>query len=313
MLSDRFPELPPELSESWRVFPLDHDAGVGSTSLDPGAWLPWLRDLPHALRSSPGAEIRHLSLLSTGRRTYQLTGPDGRGIVVKCYPGNALAPLLRPEGGPGMNHAWGAFQHQGELWRRALPVPEPLLFLERQNGPDSPICYSITRRMEQCQPLADFAFEHLRRRRSPRQLLEGWLETVIGAVIRLHRAGYAHGDLHHQNLLVQGGEPGREFEVHFVDFDACTREPGAAPHARQLLDLATLGASVFQLVPGALVARGLARYVQSLELPRSRRADCLGIIRRNYRCFLDRYQASFDRVEEHCFAAATTTLASGPR
>ena len=310
MLSDQFPDPPPEQTAPWRAFSLGHDTGVCSPALDLDEWRPWLRRLPGRLAASPAAEIQHLSLLSTGRRTFQVTGADGGRVVVKTYPGTALTRLPSPAGDPGNTHPWGAFRCNWELWHRELPVPEPLIFLERQPGPDGPVCHSIARWLEDCHPLADFAFEHLRRRRSPRQRLRQWVEAVVAAVVRLHRTGYAHGDLHHQNLLVRGGESGPGFKVFFTDFDACGWEPGGAPHPGQLLDLATLGASVHQLVPADLVARGLARYLEDFHLPRTRRADCRQIIGQNYRRVLDRYQACFDRVEEHCFAAAANTLAS---
>jgi hypothetical protein len=310
---DWFPDSPPERTISWREFSLDHDTGVCAPLLDLDRWLPWLQRLPGLLNSSPTAEIHHLKLLSTGRRTFQVTGADGRMVVVKCYPGTALTRLPMPEGGEGGNHAWDGFRCNWELWHREQPVPEPLIFLERRPGPDSSTCYSITRLLEGCHPLADFAFEHLRRRRSPKWLLNQWCETVVSSVIRLHRTGYAHGDLHHQNLLVSCEVSGRGFKVFFIDFDACKLETGIAPHAGHLLDLAALGASVHQLVPEAMLARGLARYFHEFRLQRTRREDCLRIIKQNYCRVLDRYQASFDRVEDHCFATATNTLASASR
>jgi len=198
------------------------------------------------------------------------------------------------------------------LWHREQPVPEPLIFLERRLSPGQTTCYSITRRLENCHPLADFAFEHLRRRRSPQWLLNQWCKTVIASVVRLHRTGCVHGDLHHQNLLVGCETSGRGFKVFFIDFDACKLGTGGAPHPGHLLDLATLGASVHQLVPDALVAEGLARYFHEFRIQRTRREDCLRIIRQNYRRVLDRYQTSFNCVEDFCFAAATSTLASSP-
>jgi hypothetical protein len=287
--------------------------GVWAPSLDLDRWLPWLQRLPGLLASSPASEIHHLSLLSTGRRTFQVTGADGSWVVVKCYPGTALTRLASPEGGRGGNHAWGAFQCNWELRHRELPVPEPLIFLERRDRPEGPACYSITRLLEDCHPLANFAFEHLRRRRSPRLLLNQWVEAVVASVVSLHRAGYAHGDLHHQNLLVSCDESGRRLKVFFTDFDACRMGTGTAPHAGQLLDLATLGASVHQLVPDVLAARALASYFHCFRLERTRRQNCLRMIGHNYRDILDLYRASFNRVEDHCFAAATNTLESGSR
>jgi hypothetical protein len=308
---DWFPESPPERTILWRDFSLDHDIGVCAPLLDLDQWLPWLQRLPGLLKSSPAAEIRHLKLLSTGRRTFQVAGADGRMVVVKCYPGTALTRLPLPEGGEGGNHAWEGFRCNWELWHRKQPVPEPLIFLERRLGSEGSACYSITRFLEGCLPLADFAFEHIRRRRSARQLLDQWRETVVASVVCLHQTGYAHGDLHHQNLLVRGEASGRGFEVFFTDFDACKLETGVAPHPGQLLDLATLGASLHQLVPEAMLAKGLAQYFFGVRLQRTQREHCLQIIKQRHRRVLDRYQASFDRVEEHCFAAATNTLASG--
>jgi hypothetical protein len=171
--------------------------------------------MPRALASEAAREIRHSSLCSTGRRTYELAGPDGLPLVVKCYPGAWWEKLPSPDGSSLGCSPWGAFECNLALSLRGVPVPQPLAFVAQgQNTPDA-VSYAITSLLEGCQPLMNFAFEHLRRRPSAANVTR-WMEAVVETIVNLHRAGYAHGDLHHHNILIRSHDDGEAIQVYLI-------------------------------------------------------------------------------------------------
>jgi tRNA A-37 threonylcarbamoyl transferase component Bud32 len=294
---------------SWRAFSLSSGRGICSPALDFNEWLPWLERLPGRLRSGRAREIRYLSLLSTGRRTFQVGGRDEQPLIVKCYPGTPADTSSSPDGSQHSRSSWDAFCCNQDLWQRNVPVPEPLIFLETSGERSRSCCYVITRQIEGCQPLFEFIFDQVRRRAVSRPCLEKWRKTIVESIVNLHRSGYSHGDLHNLNLLVQRRNPGDGIRVFFIDFDACQPNAGTLPDRAQLRDLADLGASLHQLVPDVLLAKALAQYLNALRLKgRHRREHCLRIIRREYPVLLTRNRTLRQSVEEYHFALAEEQL-----
>lgn len=289
----------------WRDFSLKSGRGVCSPVLELDQWLPWLERLPGLLQSEGVREIQHSSLLSTGRRTFQVCGVDSQPLVTKCYPGTLSDISSSPDGLQHSCSSWDAFRCNQNLWRRNVPVPEPLIFMETtMEGPGS-CCCGITRLIEECQPLFDFIFDQLRRHSVSRLLMEKWMKTVVESIVNLHRSGYSHGDLHNRNLLVQPRKMGGNIRVFFIDFDACQPAADTMPPDRaQLRDLADLAASLDRLVPDDLLAKALAWYLRAMRLAGHRRKDCLQIIRQEYSLFLTRNQTLRQCVEEFHFMLA---------
>jgi hypothetical protein len=203
----------------------------------------------------------------------------------------------------GAADCWSAFSRHRELWRRGLPVPEPLAFMKAGQ-----VGYTITRLLEGCETLFHFAFENLYRRRSSADRLTSWLKSTVGAVVTFHQAGYAHGDLHHHNVMVRSLGPAAGLEVFFTDFDACQPSEGTVPDTSQLMDLASLGASLYQLVPEYWLRKALAHYFHRCRLPRGERPRCLQAVRSGHDSFLHQYQANFDRVEGYYFSEAESQV-----
>jgi tRNA A-37 threonylcarbamoyl transferase component Bud32 len=293
---------------SWRAFSLGSGRGVCSPALDFNEWLPWLEGLPDRLRSGMAREIRHLSLLSTGRRTFQVYGRDERPLIVKCCPGTSSDVSSSPDGSQHSRSSWDAFGCNQNLWQRGVPVPEPLFFMETAGEASEPCCYVVTRLIERCQPLFEFIFDRLRRNTVPAPHLEKWMKTVVESIVHLHRSGYSHGDLHNLNLLIQPQNPEDGIRVFFIDFDACQPNADTIPDRAQLRDLADLAASLHQMVPDALLAKALARYLRALRLEGRCRENCLRIIRQEYPVFLNRNQTLRRRVEDYHFVLAEEQL-----
>ena len=300
-------KLPLDTASSWDAFALGAGDAVCCPGVDRDRWRPWLAQMPRALASEAAREIRHSSLCSTGRRTYELAGPDGLPLVVKCYPGAWWEKLPSPDGSSLGCSPWGAFECNLALSLRGVPVPQPLAFVAQgQNTPDA-VSYAITSLLEGCQPLMNFAFEHLRRRPSAANVTR-WMEAVVETIVNLHRAGYAHGDLHHHNILIRSHDDGEAIQVYLTDFDACFANTETAPDRAQVLDLASLAASLYQVAPDRLLWKGLARYFAGLSLNAERRRRCLGTLREGYRSVLNYYRASFGRVEDYYLTLAEKAL-----
>ena len=288
---------------SWRAFSFSSGRGVCSPALELDQWLPWLEELPDLLRSEGAREIRHLSLLSTGRHTFQVCGMDEQPLVIKCYPGTSSDISSSPDGLQHSRSSWDAFRCNQNLWHRNVSVPEPLIFMET-TVEGTGVCYGITRLIEGCQPLFDFVFDQLRRHSVSPSRLEKWMKTVVESIVNLHRSGYSHGDLHNRNLLVQLRNPEDDIRVFFIDFDACQPAADTIPDRAQLRDLADLAASLHWLVPDALLAKALAWYLRAMRLKGRRREDGLRIIQQEHQVFLNRNQTLRQRVEEYHFMLA---------
>jgi tRNA A-37 threonylcarbamoyl transferase component Bud32 len=300
-------KLPLDAASSWDAFSLGAGEAVCCPSLERNRWRPWLARMPRALESEAALEIRHSSLLSTGRKTYQLAGPEGRSLVVKRYPGAWWEKLAFPDGSKPACSPWDAFRCNLALSLRGIPVPQPLAFVEQnQNTPDA-VSYAITGLLEGCQPLMNFAFEHLCRRACTADVTR-WMETVVATIVNLHRAGYSHGDLHHHNILIRSHDTGTPIQVYLTDFDACLANTETIPDRAQVLDLASLAASLYQVVPDRLLWKALARYFKGLSLAPELRQRCLETLREGYRSFLNCYIGRFDCVENFYFALAEKAL-----
>ena len=288
----------------WRYLSLSSGWGVCSPSLDRNEWLSWLEGLPGLLESGKAREIRFLSLLSTGRRTFQVGGRDEQPLIVKCYPGTSSDISSSPDGSQHSRSSWDAFRCNQDLWQRDVPVPEPLAFMETAGEGSRSCCYVITRQIEGCQPLFEFIFDQLCRHSVSAPRLEKWMKTVVEGIVKLHRSGYSHGDLHNLNLLVQYRKPEDNIRVFFIDFDACQPNAETIPDRAQLRDLADLAASLHPMVPDALLVNALAQYLSALRLEDRCRENCLRIIRRDYAVFLSRNQTLRRRVEDYHFVLA---------
>ena len=300
-------KLPHDVASAWDAFPLGDGEAVCCPSLEHELWRPWLERMPRALESEAAREIRWSSLTSTGRRTYQLAGPDGRPVVVKCYPGAWWDKLPSPDGTELACSPWEAFRCNLALSLRGIPVPRPLAFVAEERNRSDAVSYAITGLLEGCQPLMDFAFEHLRRRPCAADVTQ-WMETVVETIVRLHRAGYAHGDLQHHNILIRSHTAGNPIQVYLTDFDACLTNTETVPDSAQVLDLASLAASLCRVAPEGLLRKALARYFRAIPLARALRRRRLEILREEYGSFLNCYEASSESVENYYFALAEKAL-----
>lgn len=292
--------------KAWPLFQLGNGKAEIAPSLEARCWVPWLERLPVMLTCGQVMEVHRSGSLRPLRQIYHLHGPDGRAVFVKCYRQSADDTLPSPDGTAEGNSPRSAFLSNRQLWDDALPVPEPLVFIE--HAPDLPGMRScvITAMLEGYETLADFAFEHLHRHPALPEVRNRWVRDVIAAVARLHLAGYSHGDLHHQNMMIRS-QPGAGVPVCITDFDDC-RIVGSFAGDSQLRDLASLGASLCGVIPESIQACGLACYFKLLALPDEKRTSCLKTLEQEYQSILTRYQASFDLVEASSFRDAISAL-----
>ena len=284
---------PLERGGAWTVLSVDSGQAWCCASQDVARWKSWLARLPEAVASKGVREIRHSSHCSTGRKTFRVAGPQNLPVVVKRYPGSSLTKLPSPDAASAANSPWEAFCAQAALWNYGAPVAQPLAFFEPSQGSPSAECWAVSGAVEDCQPLFDYAFDLFRRRAcgvgGPQ-----CVRSVAEAVAALHRTGYAHGDLHNQNILAQNRD-GVFRGVVLIDFDACAY-CGQTPCARaQLLDLAALAASLHGIVPAKLLIEGLRRYLEINPPPGGVRSPVFRFLIEEYRAHLDRYTAARDR------------------
>lgn len=298
----------PDQPRSWNPFAWAQGTGVCSSALESRRWHSWLEQLPGKLDFGAGREIHATSCQTTGRRIFELPGPEGFPVFVKCYPDRDPVCRFDPGAPKAILHPSRAFLRNVELWRRGLAVPEPLALLETGAGLRGVACYAVTRLVEGCQPLLEFAFEHCRRRAHPRARIREWAEVVLHPVIALHQAGYAHGDLHHHNILIRPHGPPPGFQVFLTDFDLCRPARGTAPRPAQLLDLARLGASLYQVVPRWTLAHSLGYYFRRCRVGVRHRKQGRTLVSAAYRRVLGQYLACFSQIEACCFARAERDL-----
>lgn len=265
---------------------------------DRAVWTAWAADLPDRLDQA-AVPLLHAPVPVGGRRTWLVSGPENRPVVVKRYAFGADAHIGEMAG--------RAFARQMELFSRSQPVPEPLLFFAVETGA-SPAWYAVSRLLEGCAPLSEFAFEHLRRHACAEATLRGWIRDGAAAVAALHRAGYIHGDLHQQNILVKKPPHREHLQFFWTDFDACERIAERWPCEAHLRDLATLGASMFALAPDGELRRGLSEYLALAGLDAQSRRQARRIVADAHRYFLSEFRRSFEMVEQHCLAAAEQAL-----
>jgi hypothetical protein len=157
--------------------------------------------------------------------------------------------------------------------------------------------------------LVDFAFAQLRRQPSRSKHIRSWVEDIVGSIARLHQCGYAHGDLHQENILVRHEPAAEHLQVFWTDFDACACVAGPWPSDEQLLDVAMLGASLYRLASDALLRRALVRYFALGGVKAARRHQAYRVIQRAFRSFLEESRKGFKIVEQHCLAEAERSLA----
>lgn len=294
---------------AWKAFSWADGEGLCSQALELSEWASWATRLPGLLRSDAAELMRQAFIPTSGRQTFRLAGPTGESVAVKRYTLAAAAHGSAAELSAG-RHAWQAFCRQIELSVLGQPVPKPLLFLSSREDLSSCAWYSVSHLLEGSTPLLDFAFEHLRRRAGRSKHFRTWAEDIVGSIVRLHQAGYAHGDLHQENVLVRHSPPEDHLQVFWTDFDACEAVAGSWPQRPHLLDLAMLGASLHDLVPDALLRRALLRYFTIGGVKAARRHQAHRFIQQAFRFFLEQSRKGFELVEQHCFAAAQQSLAS---
>lgn len=148
-------------------------------------------------------------LLQAGRnRTVRLTlpGTDGEPIdvAVKRFGRHTLwKDLLAARRG---SKAWRAFQAATHLHGHGLGTPEPVAILERWEGSRLAASFLLTRYVAD---LRSFRRElvDLYGRHGPCEALMALLECVAVAVAEMHDAGFFHGDLGNQNLMLMPPSP----------------------------------------------------------------------------------------------------------
>jgi tRNA A-37 threonylcarbamoyl transferase component Bud32 len=133
---------------------------------------------------------------------------------------------------------------------------------------------------------------------------------VIDSILEFHSAGYAHGDLHHNNILVRTAASDPRTRVSITDFDLCGVGRGWPPRMAQLVDLARLAASLYQIVPTRLLAELFSYYLRQYGLSRTQRKVCRATVAAAYQRIMDEYLACFNRMEARCLAQAEKAIAS---
>jgi serine/threonine protein kinase len=217
-------------------------------------------------------------------------------------------PHLSPNNQAGHRHPWQAFQVNVELWQRGLPVPEPLAFVETTGEPSQGRWMAITRYVPDCQPILEVAFDYCCRQEGLRHRFEDRARAVLDVVLELHRSGYAHGDLHHSNVLVGSPQSGSGWKVVLTDFDLCERVEPTGGMRLQLLDLARLGASLCLVVPESLLRSLLSYYFDGLGLSKRLRRRYGTVVAEAYGAIKERLLECFYTVEACCLAQAEREL-----
>jgi hypothetical protein len=289
---------------------LPQGAALLCPGLDARQWTLWLEQLPGRISAGIEHAIGGSVFQTNGRGFFRVVAPDGAPAAVKCYPARQAVPQFDPGASRSTARPQRAFFCNAALWRRGLAVPEPLAFLNAPGGADGYCCYAVTRWLQDAEPLTNFAFEHCFRNARPRAWLRTWGRGVMDSILALHRAGYAHGDLHHNNILVVTAAEDVRSRFAITDFDLCGVGRRQPPRAAQLVDLARLGASMCQTVPGWLLGELLAYYLRRCGLSREQRKACRIAVAAAYQRIVDEYVACFTRVEACCLAQAEQALAS---
>jgi len=289
----------------WKPFSFAEGAGFCSPDLDIGRWTSWANRLTDLLETADAVPIRHLMVHVPGRRTWRVTGAEGYPVVVKRYGAGAEAG--HPGGLSTGEMATRAFERQIALDRKMQPVPEPLLILAVGNGA-ARTWHAVSRLLDGCVPLVDFAFENLRRRTCTTEMLRGWIDDAISAVISLHRAGYAHGDLQPSNILAKWKLGTKQLELYWTDFDTCEYVGSQWPHDAQIRDLALFGASIFKMASATELRRGLASYLALAGLDPASESGSRRFFWRTYRDRCDEIRTGFEAVEQQCMELAQQAL-----
>jgi hypothetical protein len=295
-------------SWAWETFSLADGEGLCSPDLERSEWACWAAQLPGLLKSDAAEPMRQAFIPTSGRQTFRVAGPRGQFVVVKRYTPAATEKCSTASMTAG-RHAWRAFRCQVELSVLGQPVPKPLLFLSSREDPSSWAWYSVSHLLENSTPLIDFAFAQLRRQPSRSKHIRTWVEDIVGSIARLHQCGYAHGDLHQENILVRHKPAEEHLQVFWTDFDACEAVVGSWPQRAHLWDLAMLGASLHNLVSEARLRRALARYFALGGLNAARRHQAHRVVQQAFRSFLEESRKGFEIVEQHCLAEAERSLA----
>jgi hypothetical protein len=289
---------------------LPQGAAVLCPGLDVRQWTLWLEQLPGRISAGVEAAVGGSIFQTNGRGFFRVAAPDGSLAAVKCYPARQAVPQFDPGASRSAARPQRAFLCNVALWREGLAVPEPLGFLTIRGGTERYCCYAVTRWLQDAEPLTSFAFENCRRNARPRAWLRTWGRGVMDSILALHRAGYAHGDLHHNNILVRTAAEDFCGRFAITDFDLCGVGRRRPPRTAQLVDLARLGASMCQTVPGWLLVELLAYYLRRCGLSRAQRKACRIAVATAYQRIVDEYVACFTRVEACCLAQAEQALAS---
>lgn len=245
--------------------------------------------------------------------------------AVKCYPAQEPAPRYDPGVPANATAPWRAFLCNVALWRLGLRVPEPLGFFQRRRADlqqaAPPVCrrqegqrskdydfFAVTRFLEGWQPLINFAFEQCRTQTQPRARLRLWGRAVVDSILALHQSGYVHGDLHHGNILIKAPVADERIGVALTDFDHCRLGHSASFRSVQQMDLARLGASLYEIVPPDLCSSLLVYYLQRCGLKRAGRKAARLAMAAAYHRIVNEYLTCYHQIEAGYFAAAEHAL-----
>lgn len=147
-----------------------------------------------------------------------LTGDEfghSAGILVKRFNYRGLADLVVQKAlGSRAKRLWKATTR---LFKRGLPVPEPLTFIEPTFSQKS--SFFLSAAIANAENLADI---YLARSFQREELIAGELARAVAS---WHLAGAGHGDLKWSNILVE--KAGEGYNFYFIDLDRS--ELGTAP------------------------------------------------------------------------------------
>ncbi len=228
----------------------------------------------------------HTRVLKDSRSTASLileTESDP-GVHLKRYNvRDARAQVKNCLRGTRARRAW---KTANSMAARGMPVPRPLLFLERRRYGIPAESYLVTENAAGTCPLDVFVREvALQLSRAEKRACAA---RLAGAVRRMHDRGAVHGDLKAKNILVRH-RGGMVQDIYFIDFDAA-RIMERVPLALRSRDLARLN---YSLPAGGPVSRPLR-----LSFIRAYFGTCRRSLLRQSVRFVERYTSIKKRKAE---------------
>ena len=187
-------------------------------------WHQYLRQVPQLI-----AENSYTKQLSAGKTPCYLletnVSPSHTKLVVKHFPANNTVKRWfdsqLKNGTPPQRH-WSI---ANALWQLNKTTPMPVALID---DPRSHQSYLITR-YESNSSLKQ-EIDHILQTTQSSDELVSLLKYVIEQIRKLHHAGYIHGDLGNQNILLNRTATGWT-DIGFIDLNRCRRHP--APTLKQ--------------------------------------------------------------------------------